>query len=118
MHYIHESKDQKELFSSKHEIEIVAAQHGVNIEHIWANHSVYASTSFKTDCVSKNQKLTFCTIGGHWKNGVVERYIGHIIQTVRTILLHDPAKWPGTISKEFWPFAICLTCIFYNALFI
>jgi len=40
---------------------------------------------------------------------------GSIKHTARTLLLHPMERWPSTVTKEFWPFAIRHACTFHNA---
>lgn len=86
----------------------------MNIFSIHADNGVYAATSFKADCDTKQQKLTFCTVGCHWHNWIAERAIGSLTNTARTLLLHVLAKRPGTITKQFWPFAVRNACTLHN----
>jgi len=111
----HDSKHASELVASKREFQAYAARFQVTIRKIRADNGVYSAGQFKVSCEEDQQDLTFCAVGGHWQNGVAERYIGVITQMARTILLHAIMQWPTVLSEEFWPFAIRHACTFHNA---
>lgn len=112
----HETKDLKSLVDSKAAFEAFAGKFGIAIQSIWADNGVYASDGFKSVCAAQQQDLTHCAVGGHWQNGIVERTIGFVTQTARTILLHAMASWPTTVTEEFWTFVVHYACTFHNAL--
>lgn len=111
---MHPTKDSKELLRSKSDFESFSRQHGVNLCSFRADNGVYASASIRASCSNANQSLTYCGVGSHWQNGLAERAIGTIQATARTILLHAMAKWPGTVTEAFWPFAINHAVHLYN----
>ena len=58
------------------------------------------------DCVTANQKITFCGVGAHHQNAVAESKIKELSYGARTVLLHAKRKWPNVISTILWPFAL------------
>ena len=89
---MHESKKAEELLHSKHEFKDFATTYGVSIKNIRADNGVYTAKMIFDSCLKKQQRLTFCTVGAHWQNGMAERFIGTIVQRARTILLHAMSK--------------------------
>ena len=53
-----------------------------------------------------NQTISFCGVGAHHQNGIVEGKNKILTQGARTLLLHGMRMWPLMITTMFWPFAI------------
>jgi hypothetical protein len=111
----HETKAAAELIASKQAFQDFAARYQIKIKKIRADNGVYSSGPFQVSCAEHQQDLSFCAVGGHWQNGVAERFIGVITQMARTILLHAVTQWPSVLSEEFWPYAIRHACTFHNS---
>ena len=50
--------------------------------------------------------MSYCGVGAHHQNAVVESRIKHVCYGGRTILLHAKRKWPDVISTILWPYAV------------
>jgi hypothetical protein len=111
----HVSKDVPEMLGSKKCFEDFAAHFHAPIHSIRADYGAYASQQFQQACASAQQDLKYCVVSGHWQNSVAERHIGVVTQTAHTLLLHVMAHWPGVVTEEFRPFAVCHACTFHNA---
>ena len=48
------------------------ATKGIKIEQYHADDGRFADPAWKEDCRLKNQKLTFCGVGAHHQNAIVE----------------------------------------------
>jgi len=56
------------------------------------DNGAHVSQGFQADCEKKGSKADVCAVGSHWQS-----------------------KWPGTITEEFWPFAVRYACTFHNS---
>ena len=91
---------------SKHAYEQLARTHGVQIRSYHADNLRFNDVRFRTDCNKMGQHLTYCGVGAHHQNAVVESKIKEVCYGGRTILLHAKRKWPDVISTALWPFAV------------
>ena len=112
---IHETKEATESVKSKQEFQDYAARFGVKLKNIRADNGVYAAKLFQDFCAKNQHHLTFFAVGAHWQNGIAEHFIGTIQSMANTILLHGMAYWPGTVTKDMWPFAVRHAVNFHNS---
>ena len=71
-----------------------------------ADNGRYADKGFVDSANECNQVITFCGVGAHHQNGVVERRIRAITETSLTLLLHAQRHWPEYVDTMLWPFAV------------
>ena len=71
-----------------------------------ADNGHFAEPAFVKDCESKYQQLTFCGVGAHHQNAIVERRIKEITLGSQTLLLHAKHHWPEYITTMLWPFTV------------
>ena len=91
---------------SKLAYERVAASHGVNIKAYHADNLRFNDSKFKGSCINAGQQLSYCGVGAHHQNAVVESKIKELCYGGRTILLHAKRKWSDVISTILWPYAV------------
>ena len=74
---------------SKNAYEIQAAEMGVRIQHYRGDNGVYKSKEFKRDLTDREQTMTYSGVGVHGQNGVAERGISTVVNSARTMMLHQ-----------------------------
>ena len=110
------SCDLDQTLNSKVAFEKLAAFYGVEVKHYHADNGTFACEGFRNAVSSSNQKITFCGVGAHHQNGIVENMIGLLTRGARTSLLHAKQRWPQAITTILWPYALKSTCDTYNQL--
>ena len=75
------------------------------MKHYHADNGRFADNGFLQSVNSKDQEITFCGVGAHHQNGIVEGKNRVLTQGARTLLLHAMRMWPQMIDSMFWPFA-------------
>ena len=96
----------EETLLAKKAFEKLVAQRGKSVKRYHADNGRYADKGFLEDINSKDQTITFCGVGAHHQNGIVERRIRLITEISRTLLLHAQRHWPEYITTMLWPFAV------------
>ena len=69
------STNQEETLSVKPAFEIWAATFGIKIKRYHAENGIFSEQIFVSDIEDKNQAITFCGVGCHYQNVIVERKI-------------------------------------------
>ena len=110
------SCDLDQTINTKLAFEKVAATYGVTVKHYHADNGHFACKGFRDTVSNANQTITFCGVGAHHQNGLVENMIGLLTRWARTSLLHAKRKWPQVITTILWPYALKSACARYNQL--
>ena len=99
---MHHNLTTDETVDAKHAFERLAEQHGVRIQHYHCDNGRFADKAFVDDVQMAPQTITFCRVGAHHQNGIVERRILDITENTCTSLLHAAHQWPIAIAANLW----------------
>ena len=69
-----------------------------------ADNGRFAENTFKQDCESKMQHLTFCGVGDYQQNGVSKQIIKDFTLYLQTLVLHAQLYCKKYITKMLWAF--------------
>ena len=100
------SLELSETLLAKQAFETIAACSGHFIWWYHEDNGRYASNGFLASINADNQTITFCGVGAHHQNGVIERQIRVVTEKDRTLLLHAQRHWPECVDTMLWPFAV------------
>jgi hypothetical protein len=76
------------------------------VSHYQSDNGRFADKGFVSDVHKQGQEITFCGVGAHHQNGIVEVKNRDLTRGARTLLLHGMRMWPQMIDSMFWPFAM------------
>ena len=82
------------------------AQAGIYVKHYHVDNGRFADNGFIDAINTKDQKITFCGVGAHHKNGIIENKNKILTLGYRTLLLNGMRMWPTMIDPIFWPFSM------------
>ena len=102
--------------ASKEAFERHANDYGNKIMSYHADNGRFAELQFREAIKNANQSISFCAVGAHHQNGIIERHIGMLTEKTRTLLLHAKRMWPEMIGPLLWPFAWKAAEFRYNLL--
>ena len=95
-----------ETLLSKEALEKLMAKSRQTIKHYHSDNGRFADNGFTDSINQKDQNITFCGVGSHHQNGIVENNNKILTTGASTLLLHGMRMWPQMINKIFWPFAM------------
>jgi hypothetical protein len=96
----------EETLLAKKAYEKVLAQAGRSAKHYHADNGRFFDKGFHQDITDKGQSITFCGVGAHHQNGIIENRNKQLTLGAGTLLLHGMRHWPQMIDTMFWPFVI------------
>ena len=114
--YFNTSLNTEEKIQSKFSFEQFSTSNGVNVHAYHADNGRFAEKGFRDAVQLAGQKLTYCGVGTHNQNGIVERHIQELTMATRSLILHAQQIWPEVISTLLWPFAWSAAEYQYNNL--
>ena len=77
---------------------------------------VYKSKAFKDDLKLWGQTMSYSSVGVHQQNWVAERSIPAVVNSARTMMLHQALLWPEHFDMRLWPFALDHATYLWNIL--
>jgi hypothetical protein len=86
--------------------EKVLKQAGRTALHYHADNGRFTDKGFHKDINDKGQEITFCGVGAHHQNGIIENRNKQLTLGARTLLMHGMRHWPQMVDSLFWPFAM------------
>jgi hypothetical protein len=89
-----------ETLLAKSSFERHANKGGVSIISYCVDNGQFADTRFQQAIKDSNQKITYCAVGYHYQNGIIERQIKKRALISRTLLLHAKQHWPKYINND------------------
>lgn len=107
-----------ETLQAKKAYEKILAQAGWTVGAYHADNGRFKDEGWLTSCNEANQTPTYCGVGAHQQNGIIENRNKQLTNTARTLLLHAMRMWPGMIDTMFWPFAMLAAADRINSLHI
>lgn len=94
----------------------LALDYGVLVDSYKADNGVFKSNAFVSHIREHTQKLSYCGVNSHHKNGPVERAIRTVSECARAQLLHAAMHWKDGVTSKLWPMVVDYAVYLYNHL--
>jgi len=72
----------------------VLAQADRKVKHYHADNGRFANNEFLEAANDRDQIITFCGVGAHHQDGIIENRNEILTQGAHILLLHDMRMWP------------------------
>ena len=95
-----------ETVLAKNSLEKLMAQSGLTVKHYHTDNIRFDDNGFIDAINQRDQNITFCGVGAHHQNGIVENNNKILTTGARTLLLHGMRMWTQMIDKLVWKFAM------------
>ena len=95
-----------ESIEAKAAYEPMASTFGIRVKKFRTENGIFAEEGFKQDVSDNNQTISYCGVGAHFQNGIVEADIKQLTEKARTMLIHVKHLWTEVIQPCLWPFAL------------
>ena len=94
-----------ETEASKNAFERHMSDFGHKVKSFHADNGRFAEKQFRESVKLAQQTISFCAVGAHHQNGIIERHIGLLTSHSRILLLHAKRHWHEMVGPLLWPFA-------------
>ena len=89
---------------------------GVTVHSYHADNGIYKSKEFQKDLNKRHQILTLSGVGAHGQNGVAEQGIQTVVNSARTMMMHQALMWHEHFDMRVWSFALDYVTHLWNHL--
>ena len=113
--YLQNTCSAEETIEAKRAFEQYAENRGVKVQAYHADNGIFKAKKWVEECRQRKQDLTFAGVNAHHQNGIAERQIRELQETMRAMLIHATKRWPGVVTIHLWPYAIRMANQAYNA---
>ena len=86
--------------------EKVMVRVGHTIKHYHADNGHFAHNGFIDTVNERDQSISYCNIGTHHQNGIIENRNKILMLGACTLLMHGIKMWPQMIDYMFWTFSM------------
>ena len=100
------STSQEKTLSGKEAFEIWDETFGFKVNRYHVYNGIFSEQPFRSAVEDSNHTITFCAVGYHHQNSIVERKIKALTLGARTLLLNAKIYFPEAINTMLWPYSL------------